>query len=301
MNQIYTAGYHGHAPAQLKSFAEQHGAVVADIRLAAVSRLDGWSGKDLAQLLGSKYFHLATLGNTNYNQTGPIKIANPEAGIAIVKQHAARRPIILLCGCAELKKCHRHMVAEMLARDGIQTQEIEWPLEQASKGKIKCVSLWQPHASLMFLEPDWRKKVETRGWETSYRGPLAIHAAKTTKGMEIIDYEAEIARALVHAKLLDYDFKEGVTKWHTLPLGALLGVVNLVDCQPTEKLRRTVTPRERCFGNYEPERWGWITEDARALPAPVPYRGMQRIFEIDASLVEQERVTLSEETQEVAL
>jgi hypothetical protein len=295
MNQIYTAGYHGHNPTQLESFVTQHGAVVADIRFVASSRIDGWSRKDLAQRLGSSYFHLPTLGNTNYNQPGPIAIANPEVGINIVKQWAAKKPIILLCGCADLTKCHRHTVSQMLARDGIQTQEMVWPTEGASAGKIKCISLWQPHASLMFLDPEWRKCVETRGWETHYRGPLAIHAAKTTKGLESIDYEAEIARALVHAKLLDYDFEEGMTRWHKLPLGALLGVVNLVDCQPTEKVRRTITPRERCFGDYSPERFGWLTEKASALPEPIPYRGAQRIFEIDASLVAEQLATLSED------
>jgi protein gp37 len=41
---------------------------------------------------------------------------------------------------------------------------------------IKALSLWQPWASLMAA----RVKIhETRHWKTDYRGPIAIHAAKT--------------------------------------------------------------------------------------------------------------------------
>jgi hypothetical protein len=40
---------------------------------------------------------------------------------------------------------------------------------------IKAISLWQPWASLMAAGV---KLHETRHWWTSYRGPLAIHAAK---------------------------------------------------------------------------------------------------------------------------
>lgn len=40
---------------------------------------------------------------------------------------------------------------------------------------IKAITLWQPWALLMALK---EKEYETRSWMTTYRGPLAIHAAK---------------------------------------------------------------------------------------------------------------------------
>lgn len=40
---------------------------------------------------------------------------------------------------------------------------------------MKAVSLWEPWATLVRLKI---KRIETRGWSTSYRGPLAIHATK---------------------------------------------------------------------------------------------------------------------------
>jgi hypothetical protein len=38
---------------------------------------------------------------------------------------------------------------------------------------MKALSLWQPHATLVAIGA---KPYETRSWETSYRGPLAIYA-----------------------------------------------------------------------------------------------------------------------------
>ena len=40
---------------------------------------------------------------------------------------------------------------------------------------MKAITLWQPWASLIAVGA---KTIETRGWATNYRGPLAIHAAK---------------------------------------------------------------------------------------------------------------------------
>jgi hypothetical protein len=40
---------------------------------------------------------------------------------------------------------------------------------------MKAISLWQPWATLVAIGA---KTIETRGWSTSYRGPIAIHAAK---------------------------------------------------------------------------------------------------------------------------
>ena len=42
-------------------------------------------------------------------------------------------------------------------------------------GNFRTLSLWQPWASMIAVG---LKRHETRSWETSYRGLLAIHAAK---------------------------------------------------------------------------------------------------------------------------
>jgi hypothetical protein len=40
---------------------------------------------------------------------------------------------------------------------------------------MKAITIWQPWASLIAIGA---KQYETRSWETKYRGPIAIHAAK---------------------------------------------------------------------------------------------------------------------------
>ena len=40
---------------------------------------------------------------------------------------------------------------------------------------MKAITIWQPWAFLLAMGA---KQYETRSWETAYRGPIAIHAAK---------------------------------------------------------------------------------------------------------------------------
>lgn len=44
---------------------------------------------------------------------------------------------------------------------------------------MRAITLTQPWSSLVARG---QKKIETRSWQTSYRGPLAIHAAKGFPG-----------------------------------------------------------------------------------------------------------------------
>ncbi len=46
---------------------------------------------------------------------------------------------------------------------------------------MKAITIWQPWASLLACGA---KQYETRSWATSYRGPIAIHAAKKN----VLDY-----------------------------------------------------------------------------------------------------------------
>lgn len=125
---------------------------------------------------------------------------------------------------------------------------------------MKCISLWQPWASFVIRG---HKQIETRSWYTGYRGLLLIHAAKTKEALK------------------------GETKLLAeLPFGALLGVVRLVDCRPTESLISRITQKERDLGNYDPGRFGWIFDNAfQFIEQPIPYKGMQGFFEVPDSLL----------------
>lgn len=123
---------------------------------------------------------------------------------------------------------------------------------------MKAISLWQPWASAMALG---LKAIETRHWSTPHRGPMAIHAAKRWTADE-----RETAEIM------------GLPAG--LPLGAIVAVGSLVDVVRTEDIRDTISPQENQWGNYGKGRFGWVFENIRPLKNPIPYRGMQGIFQI---------------------
>lgn len=119
---------------------------------------------------------------------------------------------------------------------------------------MKCISLWQPWASLLV---SGEKKIETRHWPIKYRGMLIIHAAKTKE--------------------------ECFGEQLNLPFGALVGIVKLIDCKRSEDLRDVISKQELHHGNYGDGRFGWVTTEQRAFARPIPYRGMQGLFEVPIS------------------
>lgn len=129
---------------------------------------------------------------------------------------------------------------------------------------IRILSLWEPWCSFMALG---HKRNETRGWQTSYRGLVALHAAKTTQALKEAD------EILTDAGLIgEEDTTVGGTKW---PLGQILAVVTLVDCVPTEKIRDGLTRCERAMGNYSDGRFALVTKDLRRLKPGIPFLGSQ--------------------------
>lgn len=142
---------------------------------------------------------------------------------------------------------------------------------------MRFISLWQPWATLMALG---LKLNETRSWSTSYRGPLAIHAAKTTECLKDEDYVDDL---LGKAGVIGpEETAVGGTEW---PLGQILAVVTLVDCVPTEEIRDRLSRRELAFGNYSDQRFAWVTKDRRRLASPIPFRGLQGLKPLPAQVV----------------
>ncbi len=169
---------------------------------------------------------------------------------------------------------------------------------------MRGLSLWQPWASLIAL---LIKRIETRSWSTTYRGPLAIHAAKTLEGIELVDAgrmcredDASIVAALTAC---------GVERWADLPLGAIVATATLVDVVPivdrsgsSDGLpdafvtsgggtlllhRRSYTHNledQRPYGDFTPGRFAWLLEDVVKLPEPIPCRGHQGLWRPDPDL-----------------
>ena len=154
---------------------------------------------------------------------------------------------------------------------------------------MKAISLWQPWASLIAYGA---KRVETRAWATRYRGPIAIHAAKTRSHLRDLDACVEFQAVVA---------SPGGPKH--FPGGVIVAVAELADVWRVERLRaleRNATPdldarvsatlrfaghtepaiaaalrpwltaQEVAFGDYSPERWAWLLTDIVRLEPPDP-------------------------------
>ena len=119
---------------------------------------------------------------------------------------------------------------------------------------MKALSIRQPWVEII-LSGD--KNVENRVWETKYRGAVLLHASKT------VDRED-----------FDYYQKEYGLDYKTMPVGAILGIADIVDCT------LDVRSKWHVEGQY-----GWYLENVRRFSRPLPYKGALRLFDVDDELV----------------
>lgn len=171
---------------------------------------------------------------------------------------------------------------------------------------LPTLTLWQPWASLTAIGA---KRIETRSWRTSYRGPIAIHAGKTKASADEIGMEP-------WGPLLD-PANPGMLRAEVrpLPLGAIVATARLVDCLPILPEADDYSDGRACiesyagllrqwgedaesfedisdqlpYGDFTPGRWAWLLEDVQPttercpacwgegllhdLPLPWPLRG----------------------------
>lgn len=126
---------------------------------------------------------------------------------------------------------------------------------------MKAVSLWQPFAQLIAVGA---KRHETRHWATDYRGQLAIHASKT---LDLAGAPDELCLSAL-----------GIGWRDRAPLGAVVAVCDLVDCHHAAALVDRITRADHAAGNFAYGRFAWQLARVRALKAPIPLVGRQRLF-----------------------
>jgi hypothetical protein len=146
---------------------------------------------------------------------------------------------------------------------------------------VKAISLWQPWATLIALGI---KRIETRGWSTRYRGPIAIHASKRFERDALDDIVWDLGD---RGQWQSANRLSVVSDSGQIPRGALVAVARLAEVRTTDDLfgGDTLTPTEYVCGDFHPGRFGWLLEDVRALETPVPFRGAQGLFEVPDELV----------------
>ena len=130
------------------------------------------------------------------------------------------------------------------------------------------LSLLQPWASLIVMGV---KTIETRRWQTQYRGPLLIHAGQRKAGA-LVALEPPIARHIPH--------------FESLPFGCIVGQVVLADIIPVASLYLSTTALARqslelnAFGEDEDlNRYAWLLEDAVQFEKPIPARGHLHLWQ----------------------
>lgn len=142
---------------------------------------------------------------------------------------------------------------------------------------MRAISLWQPWASTVALG---LKRFETRSWPTDYRGPLAIHAAKSTQGRDFFEMKLLMTGATRHA----FD-RAGLYSWMTLPKGAIVAVCDLQICLPTPSAE-SIPVIEAMLGDYSPGRFAWHLANVRWLKTPYGIAGHQGFFNVPDDLGE---------------
>jgi hypothetical protein len=118
--------------------------------------------------------------------------------------------------------------------------------------QVMILTVKQPWATALISHG---KDIENRGWSTSYRGWVLIHAGKSidpdTNGHKLPDPT-------------------------TLPLGCVIGAIYLI-----------AVARNYPSTWAEPRCWHWRhqPQSAIALPSPIPWRGAQGLMAANPNLV----------------
>src|SRR5579871_5914383 len=135
---------------------------------------------------------------------------------------------------------------------------------------MKCLSVRQPWAWLILAGI---KKVENRGWAVKHRGPLVIHAGKT------YDRRADVPAGTV------------TPAPDTLAYGAVLGVVDVVECVDFRALLMRATERVTKL-ELALIRDPWargpyclLLRRPRLFDRPLPYAGKLGLFDVPAAVV----------------
>lgn len=143
--------------------------------------------------------------------------------------------------------------------------------------KLRCLSLWQPHASAVALG---LKPIETRGRMTWVTGQIGIHAAM----MRGEGVERTFQQLCKNDVIRDGFAKAGFTTSEELPLGHIIAVADLVDSVPVRFIDLAKLPEHvRLLGNYDDGRFCWMLKDIRPLAKPIPTPGRQGFFFVEVT------------------
>lgn len=151
---------------------------------------------------------------------------------------------------------------------------------------MKALTICQPYAHLIMLPEDHprKKRIENRRWLTDYRGPLLIHAGKSTKLLRVEPGECT-------------DEEYGIAV-EDMTFGAIVGMAELVDCFAFKRrvaIDGSMTDVVAEAGALDRYPWLFRHEHAEGpfcfvlekivrFETPVRCRGMMGLFNVPDSL-----------------
>ena len=133
---------------------------------------------------------------------------------------------------------------------------------------MKALTLIQPWATLIMLG---EKQIETRSWNTKYRGKLAIHAGK------------KIDKTVFDKPYYKEVFAKNNITPQNIPTSCIIAYCDLDDTKSTEELVNIISDKERCFGDYSSNRFGWILKNIVPITPPIPAKGMIGLWEFESN------------------
>lgn len=155
---------------------------------------------------------------------------------------------------------------------------------------MKAISLLQPWASLCVHTDESGKafkQIETRSWNTKYRGELLIHAS--AKKIRLQDGMYDLIDHMQRIGFMD--------KYNKLSYGAIIGSVNLVNVFRTEDLISPlckqyigldrISDQEEAFGDYSSGRYGWLFSDPVMFDQPITCKGQLSIWNVPEILIKE--------------
>jgi activating signal cointegrator 1 len=136
---------------------------------------------------------------------------------------------------------------------------------------LKAISIQQPWASLIAIGA---KRLETRSWNTSYRGLIAIHASKGFPGW---------AREKCGRKPFSTALSRAGLEPADLPLGAVIAIGRLEDSITATEAKNLIKAGrfrsdELAFGDLTRGQHAFILSHVRMLSEPVPATGTLGIW-----------------------
>ena len=174
--------------------------------------------------------------------------------------------------------------------------------------KLKALTINEPWASLIV---SGEKTIETRPYATSFRGKIAIHAAKSSR---FVDRPQDFNAIPAFLKLIHYQIKRGKIQSEfmadSLDLGCIIATADLVDCRKIigtrdepvtlAATRETIMvanskiilegnpynmeidgTREYDLGDYTPGHYAWIFKNIHRIIQPIPVKGHPQLWNFE--------------------